>query len=191
MASQFSLGIVLMAARHATYREIRPLHLGLTSTAPQHHSEMVDLSGAKRVDFDTETPSMTLSPADLESALPDADAALSAVLREHAAKEILALRDGITWTDRLRSVVSATLTEGGPSLPTAARDLSMSSRTLQRRLNEEDTTWQEVVDGVRRDRAAELLARGLSNSAVAPRLGFSDARALRGALRRWRRDFDI
>lgn len=37
MASQFSLGMVLMHVRHAAGREIRPLHLGLSSAAPPRH----------------------------------------------------------------------------------------------------------------------------------------------------------
>lgn len=191
MASQFSLGVVLLHLRHATGREIRPLHLGLPTAAPPRHGELFDLSGAGRIDFGTDLPTMTLAHTDLALALPDADPALSAVLQELAASRIAALRDGMTWTERLRMVVLATLAEGGPSLPAAARRLSLSPRTLQRRLNEEGTNWQEVVDQVRRDRAGVLLARGLSRTAVAVRLGFSDARALRGALRRWRRDFDV
>lgn len=188
MASQFSLGMVLMHVRHAAGREIRPLHLGLSSAAPPRHSELADLSGACRIDFGTDLSSMTLAQADLALALPDADPVLSALLQEHAVSKIAALRDMTTWTDRLRAIITADLAEGGQSLPTAARRLSLSPRTLQRRLNEEGTNWQEVVDGIRRDRAAVLLARGLSKTAVAARLGFSDARALRGALHRWNRD---
>ncbi len=57
-------------------------------------------------------------------------------------------------------------------------------------LYKEDTNLLELVDAVRRDRATVLLARGLSRTAVAARLGLSDARALRGALRRWHRNAD-
>jgi AraC-like DNA-binding protein len=81
--------------------------------------------------------------------------------------------------------VSAHLADDGLSLPTVADRLAVSPRSLQRHLEEEGTSWREVVDGIRRDRAAVLLARGLSRTAVAARLGFSDARSLRGALRRW------
>ncbi|MEU9444171.1 helix-turn-helix domain-containing protein [Streptomyces sp. NPDC048304] len=67
-----------------------------------------------------------------------------------------------------------------------ARALALSPRSLQRRLAEEGTTWRDLVDRVRRNRAAALLAQGLSRKQVAARLGFGDTRALRGALRRWR-----
>jgi ParB-like chromosome segregation protein Spo0J len=46
-------------------------------------------------------------------------------------------------------------------------------------------TWRDLVDDVRRERAEALLARGLTRTEIARRLGFGDARALRAALRRW------
>jgi hypothetical protein len=43
------------------------------------------------------------------------------------------------------------------------------------------------VDAARRERALRLLATGVSKPGVAARLGYSDARALRRAARRWSR----
>jgi AraC-like DNA-binding protein len=82
-------------------------------------------------------------------------------------------------------VIAAHLADDGLSLAAVARTLALSPRSLQRRLAEEGTSWRDLVDGVRRDRATALLGQGLSRKAVAARLGFADTRALRGALRRW------
>jgi AraC-like DNA-binding protein len=191
VASQFGLGVVLSLARHAADREVRPLHLGLASAAPPRYRELAGRFGARRIDFGTEYSAMTLAPADLALPLPGADAPLAAVLRQHAASVIAAQATaaaraaGPGWADGLRQVVTAHLADDGLSLPAAAGWLAVSPRSLQRHLEEEGTSWREIVDGVRRDRAAVLLARGLSRTAVAARLGFSDARALRGALLRW------
>lgn len=191
VASQFGLGVVLSLARHAADREVRPLHLGLASAAPPRYRELAGRFGARRIDFGTEYFTMTLAPADLALPLPGADAPLAAVLRQHAASVIAAQATaaaraaGPGWADGLRQVVTAHLADDGLSLPAAAGWLAVSPRSLQRHLEEEGTSWREIVDGVRRDRAAVLLARGLSRTAVAARLGFSDARALRGALLRW------
>lgn len=61
----------------------------------------------------------------------------------------------------------------------------MSPRSLQRRLEEEGTSWREEVDAVRREQAARLLREGASRAAMAAQLGYSDVRALRRAVRRW------
>ncbi|MFI1646737.1 helix-turn-helix domain-containing protein [Streptomyces avidinii] len=62
----------------------------------------------------------------------------------------------------------------------------MSPRTLQRRLGEHGTTWREEVEAVRQEHTLELLrATDLPLRSVAARVGFSDVRALRRAVRRW------
>jgi AraC-like DNA-binding protein len=184
VASQFALGAMLSLARHAIGREVRPLHLGLTS-APPRPGDLARPFGARQVDFGTGACTMTLAAADLARPLPGADPALAAALRGHAASVIAAQTAAATWTDLLRLDLAAHLADDDLSLAAAARRLTVSPRSLQRRLGEEGTSWREVVDGVRRERAALLLGRGLGKTAVAARLGFSDARALRGVLHRW------
>ncbi len=192
MASQYALAAVLFRARYVAGREIRPLHVGLASNAPARHRELADRFGARRLDFGVGTTAMTFASDDLSLPLPDADVRLGEVLRRHAADVIAAQAASGSvpappspWADRLRQVIAAQLAGGGLSLPGVARALALSPRSLQRRLAEEGTTWRDLVDRVRRDRAAALLAEGLSRKAVAARLGFADARALRGALHRW------
>ena len=60
----------------------------------------------------------------------------------------------------------------------------MSPRTLQRRLEEEGTSWRGEADALRR-KQARLAGERLSRADVAAFLGYSDARALRRAARRW------
>ncbi len=67
----------------------------------------------------------------------------------------------------------------------AAR-LATSPRTVQRRLTDLDTSWRDEVDQVRRARAMDLLRdTELTVQAVAARVGYSDARALRRAFVQW------
>jgi len=77
-------------------------------------------------------------------------------------------------------------TRGLPGLETAASRLAMSTRTLRRRLQEEGTTYQEVLDEVRCDLAKRYLAGDeLAVGAVAFLLGFSEPSAFHRAFRRW------
>jgi AraC-like DNA-binding protein len=64
--------------------------------------------------------------------------------------------------------------------------LNLSSRTLQRRLAEQGTTFQEVVDRVRATRAKYyLVSEGLSIREIARRLGFSGAPTFHRAFKKW------
>ncbi len=146
VASQYALAAALFRARYVAAREIRPLHVGLTSGAPPHHRELADRFGARRIDFGAETTTMTLASADLSLPLPDADARLGAILRQHAADVIAAQASPPVealpspWTDRLRQVIAGQLADGGLSLPAVAGALALSPRSLQRRLTGEGTT---------------------------------------------------
>ena len=65
-----------------------------------------------------------------------------------------------------------------PELDELARDLSMSSSTLQRRLYAEGFTYQRLKDNLRRDISISLLCRaGMTVDGVASEVGFIETSA--------------
>jgi AraC-like DNA-binding protein len=67
-----------------------------------------------------------------------------------------------------------------------ATNLNMSARTLRRKLREENTSFRQLVDGLRRDFALRYLRdTDLTVGDIAEALGFSDAANFRHAFRRW------
>jgi AraC-like DNA-binding protein len=75
---------------------------------------------------------------------------------------------------------------GVPSLGELAASLNLSERTLRRRLSDGGIGYQGLVDQIRQARALELiLASRTPLAQVAAQTGFSDARALRRAFKRW------
>jgi AraC-like DNA-binding protein len=89
------------------------------------------------------------------------------------------------WTDQVRRLLAEHLHRPALSLRTVARMLAVSARTLQRRLAEEGTSWSAEIDAARRERATRLLREGAKRDVTAARVGYSESRALRRALRRW------
>lgn len=74
-----------------------------------------------------------------------------------------------------------------PALDAVAASLGMTTRTLRRRLEDEHTSYRELVEEVRRTLAQELLAGGrMKMEEVAERLGYSDATSFAHAFRRWK-----
>ena len=62
----------------------------------------------------------------------------------------------------------------------------MSPRTLKRRLAEQGTTYSEIIDDARRQRALLLLGdRRLTLDAIAAQLGYSDTANFTRAFKRW------
>jgi AraC-like DNA-binding protein len=73
-----------------------------------------------------------------------------------------------------------------PSVEKVARELGMSPRSLQRRLAELGTTYQTLLDDVRRDASRRLLAStDLDASEIAFLLGFEELNSFSRAFHGW------
>lgn len=73
-----------------------------------------------------------------------------------------------------------------PSLESMAERFSVSSRTLKRRLADRDTSYREIVEGVLKDRAIQLLRyTNQSISEIAYDLGYADLSNFSRAFRKW------
>jgi AraC-like DNA-binding protein len=81
----------------------------------------------------------------------------------------------------------ASLMEVGPcDLPTLAKRQHMSPRTLQRRLADEGTTFQKILESVRRNLCLRHLEWAhIPLSEIAYLAGFADASSFNRAVRRW------
>jgi AraC-like DNA-binding protein len=88
--------------------------------------------------------------------------------------------------DRARDVVVDQLRRGEMCMESVASALAMSVPTLRRRLEEEGTTFSDLVDDIRRELAEQLLRDPRRTvSEIAFLLGFSHAPAFHKAFRRW------
>ena len=73
-----------------------------------------------------------------------------------------------------------------PSITMIASDLNMSERTVRRRLEQEGTSFREIDQHVRRERAEALLAEpGLTLTEIATSLGYWSESGFVRAFRRW------
>ena len=104
---------------------------------------------------------------------------LEAALAEHA-------KEGSFRAD-VRLAIARQMTSGDrPSIDKVARRLGASSRTLQRRLGEEHTSYQQELDEVRQQTARRLLSvTELDPVDVAFLLGFEEPNSFTRAFRTW------
>jgi len=91
-----------------------------------------------------------------------------------------------TLVDDVSDSISETMSGDRPTVSKVAKSLGMSMRTLQRRLGELGTTYQDVLDNVRHQSARRLLRRtDLSMEEVAFLLGFEEVNSLMRAFQIW------
>jgi AraC-like DNA-binding protein len=176
----------LRLARMATGRHLVPVRAELAGGAPARHQHLVEALGTRKIDFGGPGPSITFAAADANLPLPGAGPALAAILGDYADHLMATARPVWGWLDTFRAALASCLADGGPELTRVAQQLAMGPRTLQRRLRDEGTSWRVELERARQERTHRLLRETpLSVESIAARVGYSDVRALRRAVRRW------
>ncbi len=91
-----------------------------------------------------------------------------------------------TVTERVRAALLELLPAGDSSMSAVARDLAMSTRTLQRRLKDEGSTFKGVLSETREALAMHYLEQSdLAVGEISFLLGYEDARSFYRAVRGW------
>lgn len=120
-----------------------------------------------------DTPFVTHNADLLQTLLPSLD-------------EQVAKTHGNGFLDDVRQAIAKRMSGERPSAAKVARELATSARTLQRRLAEHGTTYQEVLDNVRRRTARRLLrAESIEIAEAAFLLGFEEMNSFTRAFRGW------
>ncbi|NEO83846.1 MAG: AraC family transcriptional regulator [Spirulina sp. SIO3F2] len=105
---------------------------------------------------------------------------------EAQGQALLAQYDQENWRDRVRQSIIHALQTELPTLDEIATELTLSSRSLQLKLQAEQTSFKTVLDEVRRDLAMELLRkRQLNKTEIACLLGFSSVSTFSRTFKRW------
>lgn len=118
--------------------------------------------------------------------LRSANPSLLRAFESHADETLARLDRQGSSARRVAQLLAAGLKGEVPSLREVARALAMSERSLQRALRDDGTSYQALVDQVRRDLALSHLADPATSTAqVGFLLGFSEPSAFHRAFRRW------
>ncbi|HXT94573.1 MAG TPA: AraC family transcriptional regulator ligand-binding domain-containing protein [Trebonia sp.] len=181
---QFVVAAFCSGARVVTARQVAPTHIALPQRPPRSAEAFAAALGTRSIDFGAAAAMVTFRDADLDMPLPTADPLLAEILARYAA--VFPAPPPVTWYERFQQLLDEALDAASPSLGVMARQLTMSARTLQRRLADHGTTWREELDAARRRRAASAgLVGGPDAVRLARQLRYADPRSVRRALRRW------
>lgn len=136
------------------------------------------------VKFDRPVAALCADVRVLDSAFETADEEIRRAAVEHLTGAYSDPADSIAT--QVRRVVSESLPGPVPPLSEVARTLHLHPRTLQRRLVVVGTSFGQVVDDLRRDRAHRYITTtDLSLAQVADLVGFAEQSTLSHAVRRW------
>ncbi|PWK85587.1 AraC-like DNA-binding protein [Lentzea atacamensis] len=181
---QEAFASVVTVTRHALGPEFRPRHVDFTFPAPPDTTPYAEVFGCP-VRFSAARNGLVFPAAWVRTEMPGRDPVTF--------ESLVTLLDGQLASRRTRQelleVLEISIAQSLPDVPTfaeQARRHATGERTLRRRLAECGTTYEALVDGVRRERVELLLRRpDATLTDIARQAGFSDVRALRRAIRRW------
>jgi AraC-like DNA-binding protein len=120
----------------------------------------------------------------LDAALPQADPNTTRVF-ERQCRELLdgrLSRVGVAGQVRSRILHDQ---RSFPSMQAIADELHLDPRTLRRKLIDEGTSYRELIAGIRRARAEQLLATNVSIETIAQQLGYAETASFTHAFVRW------
>lgn len=153
---------------------------------PRAELERLQAALACPLKFDSSDTRVVLSERVTKLPLLAQNRDLFAYLDRHALVLQEKLARTPSLTSRVRELLIERLRDGEPDQPSIARALALSERTLQRRLQEENSSFAALVDEVRADLAREYLADPkLAIFEIAFLLGYSEPSAFNRAFRRW------
>ena len=175
---------VLELGRRGTRRDLRPLRVELArSRVPGGHHEA---HYGCPVLWGTRRNLLVFRSADLDLPFATYNAELLAMLGPRLEEELARKKAGRTVSERVKWVVARSLEKGRLDIADIAREIGLGSRTLQRRIAEEGTTFRRLVDETRRDLARHYLGQpSLALGEAAFLLGYEDPNSFFRAFSRW------
>jgi AraC-like DNA-binding protein len=138
------------------------------------------------VKFDTRQNVLVFDKADLERPFVTHNADLLAIVAPQLEAELTQQIAQRTFREQVKATLKKLLAGQRPDLATVARELRVSTRTLQRRLTGERATFQQLIAEARRELAQHyLLHSSLELNETAYLLGYEDANSFFRAFHQW------
>lgn len=176
-----------LVARHARELSTVPFRLIAVELA---HPAPADVARYRAwfdapVVFGAETTQLVFPRSALEATLVSSDPALLAILERTAAELARAKPTDATTSAQVKRVLHELLRSADANIEMVAKRLGIPSRSLQRRLKDENTSFNALREELRRELADRYLRDGLAVAEISFLLGFSEPSAFFRAFKRW------
>jgi AraC-like DNA-binding protein len=178
------LSWILSIGRRGTDGQLNPLRLELTR--PVQHRESLETHFGCRVRFKAGRNALVFRSSDLDRPFVTHNADLLTAIGAQLETELQARNASSNVGEQVKHTLKRSLAGKRPTLQHIARELGLSVRTLQRRLTDAGITFQQVVEGTRRELAHHYLKQStVELNETAYLLGYEDANSFFRAFHLW------
>lgn len=138
------------------------------------------------LEFNAGRNALIIPEALLDTPLRQPDPLLLSTLEQQANAMMAELQQSQPLLLQTRALLRSLMQTSLPRRDRVAEQLGLTERTLQRRLQEAGTGYQQLLDDLRRELASEWLCQSNQPiSDIADRLGFSEARSFHRRFKSW------
>lgn len=177
--------VIVRMCRGLYRADYAPLKLAFCRPRPPDVTAYERAFRTPQLAFGAAVNAIWFDSAHFEHALESANPELARQNDEVAARYLARFGRSLV-RERLRAVLIEQLPSGEPSQDRAAAALHLGTRSLQRRLADEGTSYKAVLDDVRRELALSYLRdERYTISEITYLLGFADLSSFTHAFRRW------
>ncbi len=175
---------VVGIARRGSDGLVNPRRLELRGTSGSR--EMYEAHFGCPAKLDARQNTIVFATADLDRPFQTHNAELFAMVAPQLDAELAQARASKAIGEQVKGVLKRLLAGQRPGIEHVARELRLSSRTLQRRLAEERATFQQLMQEARRELARHYLQHSsLELNDTAYLLGYEDAHSFFRAFHDW------
>jgi AraC-like DNA-binding protein len=169
--------------RIATREHIIPQAVTMTVPPPESHA-YADFFGVDIVHGTSN--SLHFSSQDAQRPFLTINDTMWSIFEPELISRMNSLDKEAGFRERVRACLMKILASGEYGMADVAKHLSISTRTLQRRLQEEGTTFQKELDELREELARNYLSKSdYSSGQIAFLLGYEDPNSFFRAFRAW------
>lgn len=163
-------------------KKVSPVEAGFAYARPKAMRDYERIFG--NVSFNRKENSLRFKTEELKLPVKSYDKSMFALFDKLVREKISALKRSTSLSDAVRRILTDEFKGQIVPAGVVAGQLNMSVRTFQRKLNEEGSNYRDIASDLRKSFAKKLLSqRGTRVSEVARMLGYSEASALRKALK--------
>ncbi len=138
------------------------------------------------IQFDKPISAIVIPNEHLEHKLKQADTQLLLTLEDHATQILTEIDKGQSLKHKVKNMLRLMIKDEFPRKEIIAEKLGVNSRTLQRRLSEEGSGYQEILNELRYEMAQNYLRNSrLSIDEIGCRLGFAEPRSFHRCFKQW------
>ena len=182
--TEYCFAWLLTIARHGSGISLSPLRVEFVQ--PRPHIKAIERHFGCPIICDAPRNTIVFRASDAQCAFVTRNAELLDMLAPQFEKELKQCNDKDNFTMLVRRAIQERLAGHRPAIEDVARSLHISSRTLQRRLQDAGSSYQHVLDEARHQMARYYLGNSvLELSEAAYLLGYEDAKSFVRAFRTW------